>query len=81
MIDNIVTKEIAVSNKVSFVKKILNILWGIKVLKKIRPLYIFLPKMSAYTRGFDKTKCIPFLIKDEHFLEKYNGRMENSQQH
>ena len=28
--------------------------------------------MSAYRRDFDKTKCMPFLIKDEKLLEKYN---------
>ena len=28
--------------------------------------------MSAYRRGFDKTKCMYFLIKDEKLLEKYN---------
>ena len=44
----------------------------IKILKKIRPLCIFLPKTSAYRRDFDKTKCISFLIKDEKLLEKYN---------
>ena len=27
--------------------------------------------MSAYKRGFDKTKCMPFLIKDEKLLDKY----------
>ena len=32
---------------------------------------IFLPKMSAYRTDFDKTKCMPFLIKDEKLLEKY----------
>ena len=39
---------------------------------KIRPLCIFLPKMSAYRRDFDKTKHMSFLIKDEKLLEKYN---------
>ena len=32
-----------------------------------RLLYIFLSKMSAYRRDFDKTK-----IKDEKLLQKYN---------
>ena len=31
-----------------------------------------LPKMSAYRRDFDKTKCMSFLIKDGKLLEKYN---------
>ena len=42
------------------------------MLKKIRPLCIFSPKMSAYWRNFDKTTWMSFLIKDETFLEKYN---------
>ena len=45
----------------------LYILLAIKMLK-----CIFLPKMSAYRRDFDKTKCMSFLIKDEKLLEKYN---------
>ena len=40
--------------------------------KIIRPLCIFLPKMSAYRRDFDETKCMSFLIKDNELLEKYN---------
>ena len=28
--------------------------------------------MSAYRRDFDKTKCMPFLIKDDKILKKYN---------
>ena len=28
--------------------------------------------MSAYTRDFDKTKCMSFLIKNKKLLEKYN---------
>ena len=28
--------------------------------------------MSAYRRGFDETKYISFLIKDDELLEKYN---------
>ena len=28
--------------------------------------------MSSYRSDFDKTKCVPFLIKDEKLLEKYN---------
>ena len=42
------------------------------MLKKIRPLFVFLPKMSQYRRDFDKTKCMSFLIKDEKLSEKYN---------
>ena len=42
------------------------------MLKIIRPPCIFLPKMSAYRRDFDKTKCMSFFNKDEKFLEKSN---------
>ena len=40
--------------------------------KKIRPVYMFLPKMSAYRRVFDETKYVFFLIKDDELLKKYN---------
>ena len=33
---------------------------------------MFLAKLSAYKRNFDKTKCMSFLINDEKLLEKYN---------
>ena len=33
--------------------------------------------MSAYRRGFDKTECMSFLIKDEKLLEKYNEIFSN----
>ena len=52
------------------VKMILNMLLAIKMLKKIRRLNIFLQKMSAYRRDFDKTKYMSFLVKDEKLLEK-----------
>ena len=54
------------------VKKGLNILMGRKMLKKIRPLCIFLPKITAYRKDFDESKYISFLIKDDGLLEKYN---------
>ena len=41
------------------------------MLKKIRHLCIFLPKMSAYRRGLIKL-FLSFLMKDEKLLEKYN---------
>ena len=31
-----------------------------------------LPKMNAYSRDFDETKYMYFLIKDKELLEKYN---------
>ena len=46
------------------VKKYLNITLVTKMLK-IRPLYIFLPKMIAFRNGFYETKYMSFLIKDD----------------
>ena len=36
------------------------------------PLWISCPKVSIYKRGFYKTRCICFSIKDETLLENYN---------
>ena len=72
MIDNIDVNKIVVSNKISCGKNDFRYIIGYKDGKKIRPLCIFLPKMSAYRRDFDKTKCMSFLIKDGKLLEKYN---------
>ena len=54
------------------VKKDLNISLATKMLKKMRPVCIFLPKLSVYRRDFDETKYISFLIKYDELLEKYN---------
>ena len=40
--------------------------------KNIRPLCMFLPKMSAYSIDFDETKYISCLIKDDKLFKKYN---------
>ena len=61
------------------VKKDLNILLVTKILKKIKTLCIFLPKMTAYRKDFDETEYISFLIKDDEFLEKYNEIWEKVQ--
>ena len=58
------------SNKVSFGKKGLKYFIGYKDTKKIRPLCIFLPKMSACRRDFDKTKYMSLLIKDNKLSKK-----------
>ena len=63
------------SNKVSFGKKGFRYSIGYKD-ANIRLLCIFLPKMSAYRRGFDETKYMSFLIKDDESLEKYNEMCE-----
>ena len=72
LIDNININKIVVSSKVSLGKKDFKYFIGYKDAKNDTPLCIFLPKMSAYRRDFDKTKCMSFFIKDETFLEKYN---------
>ena len=38
----------------------------------LRPLYIFLPKMSAIRKDFDENKYMSFLIKDYELLKKCN---------
>ena len=53
------------SKKVSFIKNGVKYFIGYKNAKKIRPLWIFLPKMSAHRRDFDETKYMSFLIKDD----------------
>ena len=55
-IDNIDIDKIA--NKVSFGKKDIKYFIGYNNPEKVRRLCIFLPKMSAYRRDFDKTKCM-----------------------
>ena len=68
-IKNVDINKIVVSNKVSFGKKGFKYFIGYKD-AKIRPLCIFLPKMSAYRRDFDETKYMSFLIKDDELLQK-----------
>ena len=64
--------KIVVSKKVSFSKKGFKHFIGLKDAKRIRPLCIFLPKMSAYRKDFDETKYMSFFIKNDELLEKYN---------
>ena len=63
------------------VKRVLNTLFCHKDAKNIRSLSTSLPKMSAYRKDFDKTKCMSFLIRDEKLLEKYNESWKKSLQH
>ena len=72
LIHNIDINKKVVSTKVSFGKKDFKYLIGYKDAKKVRPLFIFLPKTSTYRRDFDKTKCMSFLMEDRILLEKYN---------
>ena len=64
--------KIIVSNRVSFGKEGFKYFIGYKDNKKARPLYIMLPKVSAYKRNFDETKHLSFSEKDDELLEKYN---------
>ena len=59
------------SNKVPFGEKSVKYFLGYEV-KKVRPLFIILPRMNAYKRDFDETKFMFFLIKNDELLEKYN---------
>ena len=68
-IKNIDINKIVVSNKVSFSKKGFKYFIGYKDAKKIKPLCIFLPKMSAYRKDFNETEYISFLIKDDELLK------------
>ena len=73
--------KILVSNKVTFDKKCFIYFIGFKDAKVIKPLCIFLPKMSAYRKDFDETEHMSFLIKDDELLGKYNEiwkKVENS---
>ena len=69
-IKNTDINKIVVSNKVSFHKYFI----GYKDAKIIRPLHIFLPKMSAYRRYFHETKYV-FLINNHELSEKYNNEI------
>ena len=69
---NIDINKIVVSNKIFFGKKGLRYFVGYKDSKKIIPLCVFLPKMTAYRKDFDQAKFMSFLIKDDELLEKYN---------
>ena len=65
--------KIVLSNKVSFGQKGFKCFIGFKDSTKMKPLCIFLPKMSAYGKDCDETKYVSFLIKDDKLLEKYNA--------
>ena len=52
-----------VSNKVPFGKKGFKYFIGYKNVKQIKPLCVFLPKMTAYRKDFDETKYVSFLLK------------------
>ena len=67
---NININKIVLSNKVSFGQKGFKCFIGFKDSAKMKPLCIFLPKMSAYRKDCDETKYVSFLIKDDKLLGK-----------
>ena len=64
------------STKVSFSKKRFKYHIGYKDAKKIEPLLIFLPKMTAYRKDFDEINYMCFLIKDDELFKKYHEILE-----
>ena len=60
------------SNNILFGKKGFQYFLGYEDAKKIKTLYIFLPKMTTCWIDFDDIKDIYFLIKDDELLEKCN---------
>ena len=71
-IKNIDINKMVVSNRVSFAKNEFRYFTGYKDAENVRPLCVLLTKMSAYRKGFNKTKYMSFFIKDDELLEKYN---------
>ena len=67
-------EKVLLSNKISFGEK--NYKYFISYFyngNKVKPLYVVLPKMSAYVKSYDgPTKWVYFLIEDSDLLEKYN---------
>ena len=61
-----------VFNKVSFGQKSFKDFIGYQDKAKVKPSYIMLPNMREYAKSFNETKYVPFLIKDDELLEKYN---------
>ena len=57
---NIDINKIVVSEKVFFGKKSFKYFTGYKDARKIRPICIFLPKISVYRRDSDGTKYMFF---------------------
>ena len=64
--------KIVVPAKFLSLKRVLNILLVTKMVQKVRPLSIMLPKMSIYRRDLDETTYRSFLIKDNELIDKYN---------
>ena len=61
------------------VKKGFKYFIGYKDAKKIRPLCVFLLKMSTYRKDFDETKYMSFFIKNDELLKnmiKFGKRLK-----
>ena len=71
-IKNFEIDKMVVPNQVSFGKKEFKYFIGYKDAENIKPLCVFLPKMTTYRKDFDETKYIYFLIKHDELLERYN---------
>ena len=57
---NVDISKTVVANKVSFGKKCFKYFISYKDAKRVRPLWIFIPKMIACTRDFEETKYVLF---------------------
>ena len=76
LITNIDINKITVSNKILFGKNVFKYFIGYKDAWKNRPLCIFPQNIhkekTAFRKDFDETKFMPFLIKYDELLERYN---------
>ena len=70
LVYNVDINKTVVSSKVSFDKNDVKCFVEYKDDKQLKA--IMAPKLSAYRRGFDETKYMSFLIKNDELLEKYN---------
>ena len=71
-INNVGINKIVAYSKAPFGKPDVKYFIGYKDARKIRPLCVFLPKISAYRRNFNKTKCMSYLVIDKNLLKNYN---------
>ena len=80
-IKNLYINKLVVSYKVPFGKKDWNIVLASKILKRLDLyIYIFLPKMSASKKGFDKPKYVFFFFDKRWQNENCNeiwGKLKN----
>ena len=67
-------EKVLVANKIPFGEKSYNYFIGyLNDNHKVKPLYIMLPKTSAYVKGYDgQTKWMYFFIEDDDLLETYD---------